>query len=203
MCAKRCGSRLERDPGASHACWFGRLEQRINGTEPVKYSVGPLRDGCEPFRVISIVAFLGWAVGVSEAAGLAATIAARPLEATSMHRRVIIRSPGRVLASHSRAPRVRRPAGKIGPDAASFPGSSLRCPPQIAVAGGGLVLAAILVGAIRSDLAPMAAAVASLLGGIVVWGSNTSTAKEAANEITAAKSKRAGLMEQINPRVIS
>jgi hypothetical protein len=25
-------------------------------TEPVKYSVGPLRDGREPFRVISIVA---------------------------------------------------------------------------------------------------------------------------------------------------
>jgi hypothetical protein len=25
-------------------------------TEPVKYSVGPLRGGCEPFRVISIVA---------------------------------------------------------------------------------------------------------------------------------------------------
>jgi hypothetical protein len=74
---------------------------------------------------------------------------------------------------------------------------------RIAVAGGGLVLAAILVGAIRSDLAPMAAAVASLLGGIVVWGSNTSTAKEAANEITAAESKRAGLIEQINPRVIS
>ena len=53
-------------------------------TEPVKYSVGPLRDGCEPFRVISIVAFLGWAVGVSEAAGLAATIAARPLEAKEL-----------------------------------------------------------------------------------------------------------------------
>jgi CubicO group peptidase (beta-lactamase class C family) len=76
-------------------------------------------------------------------------------------------------------------------------------PGTTAVAGGGLVLAAILVGAIRSDLAPMAAAVASLLGGIVVWGSNTSTAKEAANEITAAESKRAGLIEQINPRVIS
>ena len=53
-------------------------------TEPVKYSVGPFRDACEPFRVISIVAFLGWAVGFSEAAGLAAIIAARPLEATSI-----------------------------------------------------------------------------------------------------------------------
>ena len=42
---------------------------------------------------------------------------------------------------------------------------------RIAVAGGGLVLAAMLVGAIRSDLGLMAASVASFLGGIVVWGS--------------------------------
>ena len=74
---------------------------------------------------------------------------------------------------------------------------------RIAVAGGGVFLAAMLVGAIRSDLGLMAAAVASLLGGIVVWGSNSSTAKEAAIEINAAESKRAGLIEQINPRVIS
>ena len=74
---------------------------------------------------------------------------------------------------------------------------------RIAVAGGGVVLAAMLVGAIKSDLGLMAAAVASLLGGIVVWGSNSSTAKEAAKEITAAETKRAGLIEQINPRVIS
>jgi hypothetical protein len=74
---------------------------------------------------------------------------------------------------------------------------------RIAVAGGGLVLAAMLVGAIRSDLGLMAASVASFLGGIVVWGSNSSTAKETAEEITAAESKRAALIEQINPRVIS
>jgi hypothetical protein len=74
---------------------------------------------------------------------------------------------------------------------------------RIAVAGGGLVLAAMLVGVIRFDLGLMAAAVSLLLGGIVVRGSNTSTAKEAANEITAAESRRAGLIEQINPRVIS
>lgn len=58
-------------------------------------------------------------------------------------------------------------------------------------------------GAIRSDLGPMAAAVASLLGGIVVWGSNSSTAKEAMNELAAAESQRAALIEHINPRVIS
>ena len=40
---------------------------------------------------------------------------------------------------------------------------------RIAVAGGGVVLAALLVGVIRSDLGLMAAAVSLLLGGIVVW----------------------------------
>ena len=74
---------------------------------------------------------------------------------------------------------------------------------RIAVAGGGLVLAAMLVGAIRSDLGLMAAAVSLLLGGIVVWGSNRSTAKEATKEMAAAESERAALIEHINPRVIS
>jgi hypothetical protein len=42
-----------------------------------------------------------------------------------------------------------------------------------------------------------------LLGGIVVWGSNNSTAKEATKEIAAAESKRLTLIEQIDPRIIS
>jgi hypothetical protein len=74
---------------------------------------------------------------------------------------------------------------------------------RIAVAGGGLLLAGMLFGAIRSDLGLMAAAVSLLLGGIVAWGSNTSTAKEATKELAAAESKRAALIEQLNPRVIS
>ena len=74
---------------------------------------------------------------------------------------------------------------------------------RIAVAGGGLVLAAMLVGVIRSDLGLLAAAVSLLLGGIVVWGSNSSTAKEAAKEIATIESERAALIEHINPRVIS
>ena len=49
------------------------------------------------------------------------------------------------------------------------------------------VLAAMLVGAIRSDLGFIAASLVSFFGGIVVWGSNRSTAKETAKEITAAE----------------
>jgi hypothetical protein len=74
---------------------------------------------------------------------------------------------------------------------------------RISVAGGGLALAAMLVGAIRPDLGLMAASVALLLGGIVIWGSNSSTAKETAKEITAAEIERAALIEQLNPRVVS
>ncbi len=73
---------------------------------------------------------------------------------------------------------------------------------RIVVAGGGLVLTAMMVGALRFDPGAMAAAVAACLGGIVVWGSNSSTAKEAAKELTAAETDRAALIEMINPRVI-
>ncbi len=73
---------------------------------------------------------------------------------------------------------------------------------RIAVTGGSIVLAAMLVGATRFDLGTMAASVAAFLGGIVVWGSNTSTANEAAKEMAAAEADRAALIEIINPRVI-
>ena len=73
---------------------------------------------------------------------------------------------------------------------------------RIAVAGGGLVLAGMLFGAIRFDPAIMAAAVAALLGGIVVWGSNGSTVKEATKELTTAETDRAALIEKIDLRVI-
>ena len=73
---------------------------------------------------------------------------------------------------------------------------------RIAMAGGGIVLAAMLLGAIRFDPAAMAAAVAALLGGIVMWGSNGSTAKEAAKELATAEADRAALIEMIDLRLI-
>jgi hypothetical protein len=73
---------------------------------------------------------------------------------------------------------------------------------RIAIAGGAVVLGAMLVSAIRFDPGVMAAAVAAFLGGIVVGGSNGSTAKEAVKELAAAEADRAALIEMINPRVI-
>jgi hypothetical protein len=72
----------------------------------------------------------------------------------------------------------------------------------IVVAGGGVVLIAMLVGAIHFDLSVMAVAMAAVLGGIVVAGSNFSTAKEATRELTAAEAKRTALIEQMDLRLV-
>ena len=60
-----------------------------------------------------------------------------------------------------------------------------------------------MVDAIQFDLSLMAIAMAAVLGGIVVAGSNHSTAKEATRELTAAEAKRTALIEQIDLRVVS
>jgi uncharacterized membrane protein len=72
----------------------------------------------------------------------------------------------------------------------------------IVVAGGGVVLIAMLVGAIHFDLSVMAIAMAAVLGGIVVAGSNRSTAQEATHELTAVEAKRTALIEQMDLRVV-
>lgn len=73
---------------------------------------------------------------------------------------------------------------------------------RIAVAAGGIVLVAIVLGVLRFDPLVMTGAAAALLGGIVAWGANGSTAKEATNELAAAESDRSALIEQLQFRVI-
>jgi hypothetical protein len=73
---------------------------------------------------------------------------------------------------------------------------------RIATWGGGVVLFAMVFGVMRFDLGIMAAAVAALLGGVVVWGSNSSTAKEAAKELAQAEADRIALITIINPRAV-
>lgn len=73
---------------------------------------------------------------------------------------------------------------------------------RVAAAGGGTVLAALLLGVLRFDPAVMACAAAALLGGFVAWGANRSTANEAADEIAAAEIRRAALIGEIELRLI-
>jgi hypothetical protein len=73
----------------------------------------------------------------------------------------------------------------------------------IAAVGGSVGLIAILVDAIRFDLSLMAIAMAAILGGIVVAGSNHSTAKEATHELAVAETKRTALIGQLDLQVVS
>jgi hypothetical protein len=73
---------------------------------------------------------------------------------------------------------------------------------QIAIVAGAILLAALFLGIIRFDATAMIAAVAALLGGVVGWGSNRSTAQEAAAELAAAEVQRKTLIGTIDLRVV-
>ena len=73
---------------------------------------------------------------------------------------------------------------------------------RIAMAGGGVLLVAMLVGAIKLDASVIAVTVAAVLGGIVTAGSNHGTATEAMHELTAAEARRAALIGQIDLRLV-
>jgi hypothetical protein len=74
---------------------------------------------------------------------------------------------------------------------------------QVALAAGGVLLAATLLGAITYDPRVMLASIAALLGGIVFWGSNVGTAREAAAAIAKAEAERSALIGALALRPLS
>jgi hypothetical protein len=74
---------------------------------------------------------------------------------------------------------------------------------KIAMAGGALVLVAMLFGIIRPELTFMAGGMAAIIGGIVAFGANNSTAQEAEKEMTEAEAIRGALIEEIELRDVS
>ena len=73
---------------------------------------------------------------------------------------------------------------------------------RIAIAAGGILLAAILLGIVTFDPRLLFAATAAVLGGLVVWGSNSSTANEAATELAAAEAERAELIGRLDLHLV-
>lgn len=55
----------------------------------------------------------------------------------------------------------------------------------------------MLCGVVRFDPGILAAAVAALLGGIVIWGSNRSTAMEAVKDLAVAEADRSAMMPSL------
>ena len=72
----------------------------------------------------------------------------------------------------------------------------------IAIAGGAILCLAMVVGAIRPDLATLSGATAALLGGIVLRGSNRSTADQALAKIRQAEAARSALIDRLELRPV-
>jgi hypothetical protein len=73
---------------------------------------------------------------------------------------------------------------------------------RVALALGGLLLIGGIAGVVRLDGLVLAGAIVAVLGGIVVSGSNRSTANEAAEQLAAAERDRAALIGLIDLRLV-
>jgi hypothetical protein len=71
-----------------------------------------------------------------------------------------------------------------------------------AIVVGAMWLLASTVGALSFDPVALIGAIAAVIGGIVVFGSNTSTSKQAAARIKAAEARRAELIGRIDLRPV-
>jgi hypothetical protein len=73
---------------------------------------------------------------------------------------------------------------------------------RIAIAGGALWIVAALVGAVSFDPAAMVAAISAVIGGIVIYGSNQTTAEEIAADMKEAEAMRAQIIGALRLRVV-
>ena len=71
---------------------------------------------------------------------------------------------------------------------------------KIAIALGATVLVLLLIGVVSFDPVVMMAAVIAFIGGIVVFGTNTSTSKQMAADMVRAEALRAGLIDSLELR---
>ena len=73
---------------------------------------------------------------------------------------------------------------------------------RIAIAVGAIVLMALLLGIVRFDPAVMMSAVIAFIGGIVLLGTNTSTAKQMTASMDKAEALRTELIDRLDLRAV-
>jgi hypothetical protein len=73
---------------------------------------------------------------------------------------------------------------------------------KVAIAVGGVWILAVLFGAVRFDAAATTGAIAAVIGGIVIFGSNLTTSRQTTPAIKAAEIHRAELIDMINLRTV-
>jgi hypothetical protein len=74
---------------------------------------------------------------------------------------------------------------------------------KVAIAIGGALILAITFGAIRFDPMAMVAAIAAVVGGIVLFGSNGSTLEQTMAALRAAEAQRVELIGRIELRIVA
>ena len=73
---------------------------------------------------------------------------------------------------------------------------------KAAVVIGAAWLAALVFGLIWSDGASLVGSTAAILGGIVLYGSNATTANQTAEQIAEAEAERNALIGEIEPSIV-
>jgi len=73
---------------------------------------------------------------------------------------------------------------------------------KAAIAAGGILILAIVVGALGFDPTILIGAIAAVIGGTVVFGSNTSTLKQTSADMKAAEAHRTELISGMDLKVV-
>jgi hypothetical protein len=73
---------------------------------------------------------------------------------------------------------------------------------QIAIAAGGIWMLAVAIGIIGFDAVAMLAAISGVIGGTVMYGSNTTTAQQVDDAMKNAEALRAELIGRLDLRVV-
>ena len=73
---------------------------------------------------------------------------------------------------------------------------------KAAVSAGGILILAIVIGAVGFDPTAMIGAIAAVIGGTVVFGSNTSTLKQTLTDMKAAEAHRTELISRMDLKVV-
>ena len=73
---------------------------------------------------------------------------------------------------------------------------------KAAMAAAGTLIFAVIIGAVGFDPTVMIGAVAAVIGGTVVCGSNKSTLKQSTTAMKAAEARRAELISRLDLRVV-
>jgi hypothetical protein len=73
---------------------------------------------------------------------------------------------------------------------------------KVAIAAGGILILAIIIGAVGFDPTVLIGAIAAVIGGMVVFGSNTSTLKQTMTDMKAAETHRIELISRMGLKVV-